>query len=168
MSPLAIAATAASAVVAASASMAQAKAAQQTGEYNKKIHDHRAKLFEQDKLLIDTQKDQDLLNFNRQYDQLQASTVVSYLKNGVVIDEGTPMQILKSNAERAEFERNTIEYNAELGKRNAVESANIERMRGDVALMTGQSQAFQARTQAVSSLLSGAASSYGAYNRYYG
>jgi|TARA_E500000318_G_C3564404_1_gene214994 hypothetical protein len=168
MSPLAIAATAASAVVAASASMAQAKAAKQTGEYNKKIFDHRAKLFEQDKLLIDTQKDQDLLNFNRQYDQLQASTVVGYLKNGVVIDEGTPMQVLKSNAERAEFERNTIEYNAELGKRNAVESANIERMRGDVALMTGQSQAFAARTQAVSSLLGGAASTYGAYNRYYG
>ena len=168
MSPLAIAFTAASSVIAASASMAQAKAAKQTGEYNKKIYDHRAKLHEQDKLLIDTQKDQDLLNFDKQYDKLQASTVVSYLKSGVVIDQGTPMQILKNNAEEAEFERNKIEYNAELGKRNASQSANLERMQGEVAMMTGRSQAYAAKTQAVGSLLSGAASTYGAYNKYYG
>ncbi len=168
MSPLTIAITAASAVVAASASMAQAKAAKQTGEYNKKIHDYRAELNEQDAILIDRQKNQDIKNFKNQFEKLQSRTKIAYLKSGVVLDQGTPMDVLRNNAEQATFEEKTIAYNAELGKRNASESANLERMQGDIALMTGQTQAFVAKTQAVSSLLGGAASTYGAYNKYYG
>jgi len=168
MSPLAIAATVASSVVAASASMAQAKAAQQTGEYNKKIHDYRATLSEQDAVLIERQKDQDINNFKKQFTKLQSQTSVAYLKSGVVLDQGTPMDVLRNNAKEAAFEEKTITYNAELGKRNANESANLERMQGDIAFMTGQSQAFAAKTQAVGSLLGGAASTYGAYDKYYG
>lgn len=171
MAPLAIAASAGSAVVTTMGYMNAAKAAQTTGDYNKKIYDYRADVTERDAELIDEQNRLNKIKFDRISRQTMAKSKVAYLKSGIVLDDGdpnsTPQKVLKENAELIQFEKKVMDYNAAIGKQQQLDTAVFERIQGDVARMTAYNQATGYKYQAGASLLGGAAKTGQLYDMYY-
>ena len=171
MAPLAIAASVGSAVITTMGYMQAAKAAEATGDYNKKIYDYRANVTERDAQLIGEQNRITQIKFDRIARKQQALTKVAYLKNGIVLDDGdpnsTPQKVLRENAELIQFERKVMDYNAAIGKQKELDTAVFERIQGDVAKMTAYNQATGYKYQAGASLLGGAAKTGQLYATYY-
>jgi hypothetical protein len=61
-----------------------------------------------------------------------------------------------------------MDYNAKVGKMQQLDTAQLERIQGNVAQMTGQNQAMGYKYQAGASLLGGAAKAGSLYDKYYG
>ena len=96
-----------------------------------------------------------------------AISTVLYLKSGVTMD-GTPEDVLAENARLAQREKNILEYNAEISKKNLDDQAAMQRYKGEVAIMQGKNLATSYRYKAYGSLLSGGSSAATAYKNYYG
>lgn len=172
MAPLAVAASVGSTVVTTMGYMGAAKAASATGNYNKQIYDYRANITERDAELIEENNRINQIGFDRIANKTLAMTKVAYLKNGIVLDDGdpnsTPQKVMQENAEMLQFERKIMNYNAEVGKMQQLDTAAFERIQGNMAQMTGQNQAMGYRYQAGASLLGGASKTASIYDKYYG
>tara|TARA_A100000171_G_scaffold18397_1_gene16925 strand:- start:56 stop:586 length:531 start_codon:yes stop_codon:yes gene_type:complete len=139
-----------------------------TGEYNQKVYNYNADLKDQDAELILKQAKFDVQEFTKDFNKFQSFSQVAYLKSGVVIDDGTPLEVLKNNANEAQLEIDKINFNAALGERNAKNQAMNLRMQGEMAMQMARMTGYTQRMQAYSSLLSGGAKTYATYDKYYG
>ena len=167
MAPVVIAASAAAGVVGAAGAMSAAKAAKATGNANAQAFNRSADIIEQNKEIVDASLSNKLFILNRNNIARDAISTVLYLKSGVTMD-GTPEDVLAENARLAQRERNILEYNAEISKKNLDDQAAMQRYKGEVAIMQGKNLATSYRYKAYGSLLSGGSSAATSYENYYG
>lgn len=167
MAPVVIAASAAAGVVGAAGAMSAAKAAKATGNANAQAFNRSADIIEQNKEIVDASLSNKLFILNRNNIARDAISTVLYLKSGVTMD-GTPEDVLAENARLAQRERNILEYNAEISKKNLDDQAAMQRYKGEVAIMQGKNLATSYRYKAYGSLLSGGSSAATSYKNYYG
>tara|TARA_R110000803_G_scaffold185692_1_gene248063 strand:- start:5496 stop:6002 length:507 start_codon:yes stop_codon:yes gene_type:complete len=139
------------AAITAGTSVIAARQASATGKFNQDIQNRNAKVAEQEAVAIEQKKELDLERFDKQFQQLKGETIVAIAKTGAE-QSGSSLRILKFNAEEAEFEKNMIEYNAEIGKSKAYENANFARMSGQLARQEGKAAAIGYYGQAASAL----------------
>lgn len=112
--------------------IAAARQAGAIGKYNQQIQERNAQIAEQESEQLEKQKELDLQKFDQQFQQLEGETRVAFATSGVELS-GSALNILRSNAEQAELERDIIEYNTEIGKSQKLEEANFARMQGTLA-----------------------------------
>tara|TARA_R100000995_G_scaffold30176_3_gene13428 strand:- start:10605 stop:11111 length:507 start_codon:yes stop_codon:yes gene_type:complete len=125
-------------------------------EYNAKIQERNAKVFEQDadqKLLIN---DLQTVRAEQEYSRFLSSAQTNYNNSGVVSTSDTPLLVLLENARQIDEDLATNDYNVKLEALQSREKATGLRMSANVTRAEGaaRSQAYQ--MQAYGSLLGGA------------
>lgn len=150
-------------LLSARATLQAGKAQQNAANFNALVSERNAMKAEQEGEQIRLKSEQDILAFSRNFNRLQASTQQSFRYNGFVATSGTPLRVALENAQQADEEIAARRYNAEVAQLQASESALEQRMAADLERMTGAAAAKAARTQAMGTLLQGAASGYRTY-----
>ena len=128
------------AVASFTSSVAQAQQQSAAGKYNQAIQNRNSQIAEQEAQQIEKQKEFDIQRFDQKFTQLQSSTTTRILKTGADLS-GTGLRVLRSNAEQAEVERNTIEYNSQVAAAQRREAGNLYRIQGQFAAQQGKQAA---------------------------
>jgi hypothetical protein len=121
-------------------SVAQASQQSAAGKYNQSIQNRNAQIADQEAQQIEKQKEFDIARFDQNFNQLQSQTTTRILKSGVELS-GSGLRVLRSNAEQAEVERNTIEYNSQVAAAQRREAGNLYRIQGQFAAQQGKQAA---------------------------
>jgi len=103
------------------------------GKYNEAIQNRNALVAEQEAVQIEKQKEFDIAQFDKKFQQLEGETKVNLAKSGVVQGSGTAYRIAMANALEAELQKNIIEYNAKVAANKKMEEANFARISGQLA-----------------------------------
>jgi hypothetical protein len=111
---------------------AQYQAQGAAGKYNQAVQERNALIAEQEAKQLKQQSVYDMVNFNKDFNQLQGTTTVKIAKAGVT-ESGSALRILRNNAEEAELNRNIIEYNSSVAEGKKLEQANAFRIQGQFA-----------------------------------
>ncbi len=124
----------------ASAMKAAGRASMQTAEYNKSVRDRNARVSEQEAALRTRVGDQEVVRFRKQFEKLQAQAGTAYRKSGVIASTGTPLEVMRDNANEAEEEIQTIRLTAATDAGRLREQGVNQRLAGQVALLEGRQQ----------------------------
>jgi len=103
------------------------------GKYNQDVQNRNALVAEQEAVQIEKQKEFDIAQFDKKFQQLEGETKVNLAKSGVVQGSGTAYRIAMANALEAELQKNIIEYNAKVAADKKMEEANFARISGQLA-----------------------------------
>jgi len=103
------------------------------GKYNQAVQNRNALVAEQEAVQIEKQKEFDIAQFDKKFQQLEGETKVNLAKSGVVQGSGTAYRIAMANALEAELQKNIIEYNAKVAADKKIEEANFARISGQLA-----------------------------------
>lgn len=103
------------------------------GKYNQNVFNRNALISEQEAVQTEKQKEFDIAQFDKKFQQLEGETKVNLAKSGVVQGSGTAYKIAIANAREAELQRNIIEYNAKVSTNKKIEEANFARISGNLA-----------------------------------
>ena len=103
------------------------------GKYNQDVQNRNALVAEQEAVQIEKQKEFDIAQFDKKFQQLEGETKVNLAKSGVVQGSGTAYRIAMANALEAELQKNIIEYNAKVASDKKMEEANFARISGQLA-----------------------------------
>jgi hypothetical protein len=103
------------------------------GKYNQAVQNRNALVAEQEAVQIEKQKEFDIAQFDKKFQQLEGETKVNLAKSGVVQGSGTAYRIAMANALEAELQKNIIEYNAKVAADKKMEEANFARISGQLA-----------------------------------
>ena len=122
------------------------------GKYNQQIQNRNAEVARQQGEQIEKQAEFDIAQFDKDFTKVQSTAKTNILKSGVTL-EGSGLRILRANAEEAELQRQTIRYNAEGGKANAIEKANFYTMQGQLARQQARLAQIQTVTKTGTTLL---------------
>jgi len=128
------------AVASFGSSVLQAQQQSAAGKYNQAIQNRNAEIADQEAQQIEKQKEFDIARFDKNFSQLQSQTTTRILKSGAELS-GTGLKILRSNAEEAEVERNTITYNSQVAAAQRREAGNLYRIQGQFARQQGRQAA---------------------------
>ena len=128
------------AVASFTGSVMQAQQQSAAGKYNQAIQNRNAQIADQEAKQIENQKEFDIARFDKNFTQLQGQTTTRIVKTGADLS-GTGLRVLRSNAEQAEVERNTIEYNANVAAAQRREAGNLYRIQGQFAAQQGKQAA---------------------------
>jgi len=123
------------------------------GRYNQRIQERNAQVAEQQAEQLDKKLEFDIAQFNKQFEQLQGQTEVSFSKSGVVAGEGTAARIAIANLIEAENQREIMRYNSEVAQAQKIEEANFARMQGQLARQEAKLAQIQTISQTGTSLL---------------
>jgi len=115
------------------------------GKYNQAVQNRNAEVAKQQGDQIEKQAEFDIAQFDKDFTKIQGTAKTNIFKSGADLS-GSGLRILRANAEEAELQRQTIRYNAEVGKANAIEKSNFYTMQGQIA----KQQAFQTQIGIVS------------------
>ena len=122
------------------------------GKYNQGVANRNALVAEQEAVQIEKQLELDLDRFDLQFQQFQGETKTKILKSGAELS-GTGLNILRSNVEQAEIEKNIMEYNSKVGQARKFEEANFARIQGNIARQQARMAQLATITQTGTSLL---------------
>tara|TARA_R110001592_G_scaffold361197_2_gene671266 strand:- start:1561 stop:2052 length:492 start_codon:yes stop_codon:yes gene_type:complete len=122
------------------------------GKYNQGVANRNALVAEQEAEQIQKQLQLDLERFDLQFQKLQGETKTKILKSGAELS-GTGLNILRSNVEQAEIEKNIMDYNAKIGQARKFEEANFSRIQGNIARQQSRMAQLATITQTGTSLL---------------
>ena len=111
----------------------QYKAQGEAGKYNQAVNNRNATVLEGQAAQLESKKEFDIAQFQKEFRQLEGATTVSLAKSGVEIGSGTAANIELSNAYEAKLQENLIEYNSKVAQSNKMEEANFARIRGTMA-----------------------------------
>ena len=103
------------------------------GKYNQDVQNRNVLVAEQEAVQIEKQKEFDIAQFDKKFQQLEGETKVNLAKSGVVQGSGTAYRIAMANALEAELQKNIIEYNAKVAADKKMEEANFARISGQLA-----------------------------------
>jgi len=103
------------------------------GKYNQAVQNRNALVAEQEAVQIEKQKEFDIAQFDKKFQQLEGETKVNLAKSGVVQGSGTAYRIAMANALEAELQKNIIEYNAKVAADKKMEEAIFARISGQLA-----------------------------------
>tara|TARA_R100000234_G_scaffold111729_1_gene84913 strand:- start:4087 stop:4581 length:495 start_codon:yes stop_codon:yes gene_type:complete len=101
------------------------------GKYNQSVQNRNALIKEQEAEAIKKQTEFDIDRFDQQFERLTGQTKVATLKSGVQLS-GSALNILRSNAEQAEIQKDVINYNSQVAQSQKIEEANFARIRGQI------------------------------------
>jgi len=148
---------------------AAGNAAMQTAEFNKGVRDRNARVSDQEAKFRERVGGQEVVRFKKQFDKLQARAGTAYRKSGVIASSGTPLEVLRDNANEAEEEIQTIRLTAATDAGRLREQGVNQRLAGQVALLEGRQQklaydikARSAKIGAITTLFKGGAQAMGA------
>jgi len=122
------------------------------GKYNQAVANRNALVAEQEAAQMQKQLELDLDRFDLQFQQFQGETKTKILKSGAELS-GTGLNILRSNVEQAEREKNIMEYNSKVGQARKFEEANFARIQGNIARQQSRMAQLATITQTGTSLL---------------
>ena len=112
---------------------AQYQAQGKIGKFNQSVANRNAAVLEGQAAQLESKKEFDIAQFQKEFRQLEGATTVSLAKSGVEIGSGTAANIDLSNAYEAKLQENLIEYNSKVAQSNKMEEANFARIRGTMA-----------------------------------
>jgi hypothetical protein len=140
-------------VVVGASAVAGIQQAGAIGKYQKSALNRKAKIEEQKAEAIENQLTLDLSTFDKKFRELEGTTIVNTNKSGVVQGSGSSQIITLSNLFEKEIERSKMEYNAEIGKARAFESAAFSRIEGSIAKQRSRMEQIKIASDAGTSLL---------------
>lgn len=121
--------------------------------YNTDINERNADVAEQQGEQLVFQEEQNIVDFRKQFDDLQAATSQAFRYNGWIASEGTPLKVALANAQEADEEIATRRYNAKVGRAELNEQATQERMQGQLNRMYGRAANIRGKARAAASLI---------------
>lgn len=121
--------------------------------YNTDINERNADVAEQQGEQLVFQEEQNIVDFRKQFDDLQAATSQAFRYNGWIAAEGTPLKVALANAQEADEEIATRRYNAKVGRAELNEQATQERMQGQLNRMYGKAANIRGKARAAASLI---------------
>lgn len=121
--------------------------------YNTDINERNADVAEQQGEQLVFQEEQNIVDFRKQFDDLQAATSQAFRYNGWIAAEGTPLKVALANAQEADEEIATRRYNAKVGRAELNEQATQERMQGQLNRMYGRAANIRGKARAAASLI---------------
>ena len=121
--------------------------------YNTDINERNADVAEQQGEQLIFQEEQNIVDFRKQFDDLQAATSQAFRYNGWIASEGTPLKVALANAQEADEEIATRRYNAKVGRAELNEQATQERMQGQLNRMYGRAANIRGKARAAASLI---------------
>ena len=113
--------------------VAQYKAQGKIGKYNQDVNNRNAAVLEGQAAQLESKKEFDIAQFQKEFRQLEGETTVALAKSGVELGSGSAYNIELSNAYEAKLQENLIEYNSKVAQSNKMEEANFARIRGTMA-----------------------------------
>jgi len=144
--------------VSAGASLLAGQQAMAAGRYQQSIADRNAQVYNNKSDQAIKMGEYNVKRFESRFASLQSATEMAFLKSGVVISEGTPIEVMQNNIAEAELEKENIKYNAKIQSDDYKESAVLSRMEGNVAM-------FRARSARTSLILGAGQSMLSAYGQ---
>ena len=123
-------------------------------DYNSDINERNAQVADTQAEQLVFQEEQNIVDFRKQFDDLQAATQQAFRYNGWIANEGTPLKVALANAQEADEEIATRRYNAKVGREELKEQGTQERMQGTLNRMYGRAARTAGRARAVGSLIS--------------
>jgi len=128
-----LAGPAAPAIFTGAMGIAQISAQGKIGKINQSIEERNALVFEGQKEQLESKKEFDIAQFQKDFRQMEGQTTVALSKSGVELGTGSAYNISLSNAYEAKLQKNLIEYNSKVAQSNKQEEANFARIRGTMA-----------------------------------
>ena len=153
---IAMAASAASAVIQFAGARQAASASKAVGKANQQLAERDAQVAANNKIALQQKLQMDIEQADIEFEGLQADTAVGYRFRGVDVAEGTPMDMLLRNVSEFEYDKKVMEYNTTIAQQEQDEIATFARMKGQIASMQGRARSNLYMTQATTSLLGGA------------
>jgi len=112
---------------------AQYQAQGKIGKFNQSVANRNAAVLEGQAAQLESKKEFDIAQFQKEFRQLEGETRVSLATSGVELGSGSAYNIELSNAYEAKLQENLIEYNSKVAQSNKMEEANFARIRGTMA-----------------------------------
>ena len=112
---------------------AQYKAQGKIGKFNQSVANRNAQVLEGQAEQLESKKEFDIAQFQKEFRQLEGETTVALAKSGVELGSGSAYNIELSNAYEAKLQENLIKYNSKVAQSNKIEEANFARIRGTMA-----------------------------------
>ena len=125
---------------AAAGAKAAGKQALRTAQYNKDIRDRNARVADMEADNRDRVTERQEVRARDDFSELQARGRVAYAKSGAVVSSGTPLEVLRDNAEAFEGDVALLHMEGETASGRIRESAVNQRLAGNLALLEGQSR----------------------------
>ena len=135
-------------------SMGQAEAQRRAGRFNKDVASRNAHMLE---LAADEAKFQntlDIIDFRASYGSFEKTTEAAIMASGFDAYSGTGLEILLSNAEKAEEDIRSLRRAGEVSRQNMREQAVAANLQGVLAQFEGETMARATSVAATASLLS--------------
>lgn len=132
------------------------KMEQQAQEYNAKVAERNSRVARLSKEITAKQTDLQILDFQKDFENFQATTSQQYRVNGFQAGTGTPLVVALENAYEAEKEIAIQKYNSKIKESQLEEQAIQGGMQADLNRMYGDQASTRGKYQAYGSLLSGA------------
>jgi len=133
---------------------AQYKAQGKIGKYNQDVNNRNAAVLEGQAAQLESKKEFDIAQFQKEFRQLEGETTVALAKSGVELGSGSAYNIELSNAYEAKLQENLIEYNSKVAQSNKMEEANFARIKGTMARNNAKLAQINTVAQTGSSLFS--------------
>ena len=122
-------------------------------DYNSDINERNAQVADTQAEQLVFQEEQNIVDFRKQFDDLQAATQQAFRYNGWIANEGTPLKVALANAQEADEEIATRRYNAKVGREELKEQGTQERMQGTLNRMYGKAARTAGKARAATSLI---------------
>ena len=113
--------------------VAQYKQQGAIGKFNQSVANRNAQVLEGQAEQLESKKEFDIAQFQKEFRQLEGETTVALAKSGVELGSGSAYNIELSNAYEAKLQENLIEYNSKVAQSNKMEEANFARISGTIA-----------------------------------
>ena len=113
--------------------IAQISAQGKIGKINQSIEERNAQVLEGQSAQLESKKEFDITQFQKDFRQMEGQTTVALAKSGVELGTGSAYNIKLSNAYEAKLQENLITYNSKVAQSNKMEEANFARIRGTMA-----------------------------------
>ena len=113
--------------------VAQYKAQGAAGKYNQAVNNRNAEVLEGQAAQLESKKEFDIAQFQKDFKKLQSETTVALAMSGVELGSGSAYNIMLSNAYEAKLQENLIKYNSKVAQSNKMEEANFARIQGTIA-----------------------------------
>ena len=113
--------------------VAQYKAQGEIGKFNQRVNNRNALILEGQAEQLEQKAEFDIAQFEKNFTKIEGETRVALAKSGVVIDSGSAYNIMLSNANEAQLQKELIKYNSQVAAANKREQANFARISGQMA-----------------------------------
>lgn len=144
-----------------------AAAASRAGEFNAGIIERDIDLLERQRQILNatflTESARALTAFKR---DVQGAVRAGFGYAGIDMSQGTPMQVLRSNAREFQYEQDVAQFNNEIANMQISDAKETARLNAELSRMEGGATAAGLRAQGTSSLIASVGRAAGTAREY--